>query len=61
MNASKLLIAKRKTLKLTQNQAAKLSKISRAHYTNIENGLRTPSPRSAQRIATTLHFDWKLF
>ena len=35
--------------------------ISRAAYTNIENGKRRPSPEVAQKIAKVLKFKWTLF
>lgn len=46
---------------LTQEQVAILSKISRSHYTHIEQGNKTPSVEVAKRIAKTLNFDWVIF
>lgn len=46
---------------LTQEQVAKLSGISRSHYTHIEQGSKTPSVYVAKKIAKTLKFDWTLF
>lgn len=46
--------------KLTQEQVAQLSGISRSAYSNIENG-RGLSVRLAKKIANALHFDWNLF
>lgn len=47
--------------KLTQEEVAKLSDISRSFYTHIENGTKTPSVEVAKKIAKTLEFDWTLF
>jgi len=47
--------------KLTHEEAAKLSDISRSFYTHIENGTKTPSVDVAKKIAKTLDFDWTLF
>jgi transcriptional regulator with XRE-family HTH domain len=46
--------------KLTQSQVATLSGISRSAYSNIENG-RGLSVALAQKIASALKFDWKIF
>lgn len=46
---------------LTQEEVAKLSGISRTHYTQIETGNKTPSVEVAKRIARTLKFDWVVF
>lgn len=51
----------RKNRKLTQEEVAKLSDISRSFYTHIENGTKTPSVDVAKKIAKTLDFDWTLF
>ncbi|MEH7342714.1 helix-turn-helix transcriptional regulator [Bacillus sp. JJ1532] len=47
--------------KLTQEEVAKLSEISRSFYTHIENGTKTPSVDVAKKIAKTLEFEWTLF
>lgn len=47
--------------KLTQDETAKLSGISRTYYTHIENGTKTPSVEVAKSIAKTLQFDWVNF
>lgn len=47
--------------KLTQEEVAKLSDISRSFYTHLENGTKTPSVDVAKKIAKTLEFDWTLF
>ncbi|MBD1223252.1 helix-turn-helix transcriptional regulator [Virgibacillus halodenitrificans] len=46
---------------LTQEEVAKLSGISRSHYTHIEQGNKTPSVEVAKRIARTLKFEWVIF
>ncbi len=46
---------------LTQEEVAKLSGISRSHYTQIESGNKTPSVEVAKRIAKTLKFEWVIF
>lgn len=46
---------------LTQEEVAKLSGISRTHYTQIEIGSKTPSVDVAKRIAKTLKFNWTIF
>lgn len=45
----------------TQESVARKARISRAAYTNIENGKRRPSPKVAQRIASVLGFPWTWF
>lgn len=47
--------------KLTQEEVAKLSDISRSFYTHIEKGTKTPSVDVAKKIAKTLEFEWTLF
>ena len=46
---------------LSQEEVAREAGISRAAYTNIENGKRRPSPEVAQKIAKVLKFKWTLF
>ena len=46
---------------LSQEDVARAAGISRAAYTNIENGKRRPSPEVAQKIAKVLKFRWTLF
>lgn len=46
---------------LTQAAVAELADISRAYYTQIEIGVRSPSPRAAKRIAAALGFPWTRF
>ena len=57
----KWLIELRKERGLSQYQLADLVGISRSHYTTIESGLRTPSGRTAKKIADVLGFDMALF
>lgn len=45
----------------TQKALSKAVMISRCYYTNIENGKRHPSVKTAQAIAKILNFDWRLF
>lgn len=52
---------KRTNRKLTQEEVAKLSDISRSFYTHIEAGTKTPSVEVAKKIAKTLGFEWTLF
>lgn len=47
--------------KLTQEQVALLSGISRSAYSNIERGTRGLSVNLAKKIASALKFDWKIF
>lgn len=47
--------------KLTHQQVAELTGISRSYYTEIESGEKNPSVPMAKRIAKTLKFDWTLF
>lgn len=46
---------------LTQEEVAKMSGISRSHYTHIEAGNKTPSIKVAQDISKVLKFKWTLF
>lgn len=46
---------------LTQEQVAKLSDISRSHYTSVEIGSKTPSVDVAKRIGKSLGFNWVIF
>lgn len=48
------LITRRKALGLSQEQVAQRAGLSRAYYTNIERGVKTPSLVLAQRIAEVL-------
>ena len=45
----------------TQADIAAVIGVTRAAYTNIENGARNPSPAVAQKIASALGFDWTKF
>lgn len=46
---------------MTQVAVAQNAKISRAYYTQIETGVRSPSPKVAKRIASVLAFAWTRF
>lgn len=46
---------------LTQEKVAQCVGIARAYYTEIENGVKTPSPSVAQKLAQVLDFDWTIF
>lgn len=45
----------------SQESVAEAAKISRAAYSNIENGKRRPSPEVAMRIGAYLDFPWTKF
>lgn len=47
--------------KLTQQAVAQEAEIARAYYTEIENGVKTPSPSVAQKLSIILDFDWTKF
>jgi putative transcriptional regulator len=47
--------------KMTQKELSEKAKINRSFYTQIENGTRSPSPYTAQRIAAALGIDWTIF
>lgn len=49
------LSERRERLRLTHAEIASLANISRAYYTNIEAGRKTPSMKVAKRIADVLH------
>lgn len=51
----------RKTEKLTQIEVAEKVGVTRAYYTNIENGERRPSVDVAKRIGQALDLDWTRF
>ena len=53
----------RKARNMTHDAVASASGISRAYYTNVENGKRgDPLPvDTAKKIAETLGFDWTKF
>lgn len=46
---------------LTHEQVADKAEISRSYYTNIENGIKTPSVKAAKSIAIVLGFPWENF
>lgn len=47
--------------KKTQQETADKAGITRAFYSMIELGIRTPSVENAKKIAGALGFDWTLF
>lgn len=47
--------------RMTQKELSEKAKINRSFYTQIENGTRSPSPYTAQRIAAALGIDWTIF
>lgn len=51
----------RESRRLTQEETAKLSGISRSYYTHIEQGTKTPTVDVAKEIAKTLKFNWVIF
>ena len=51
----------RKAAGKSQAEVAEDIGISRAAYSNIENGKRRPSVEVAKRIAAVLGFDWTRF
>lgn len=51
----------RKAQNLTMKQVSERSDISESMLSLIESGKRTPSVRSAQRIAATLGVEWTKF
>ena len=55
------LAAKRQQARMSQEDISKKVGISRAGYSNIENGKRRPSVTVAKKIAAVLGFDWTRF
>ena len=55
------LAAKRQQARMSQEDISKKVGISRAGYSNIENGKRRPSVTIAKKIAAVLGFDWTRF
>lgn len=49
----------RAQLGLSQTDVSRAVGITRAYYSNIENGLMDPSVKLACKIADVLHTDWK--
>nr|DAP71504.1 MAG TPA: Helix-turn-helix XRE-family like protein [Caudoviricetes sp.] len=58
---NKLLEEKRNELKMTQEEVADKAGITRAYYSMIEAGKKTPSPKIAQRIANIFNIEWTIF
>lgn len=57
----KWLIELRKKNDLTQDQLAEKCGITQMMIANIESGIRRPSPKTAQKIAEILKFNWTKF
>jgi putative transcriptional regulator len=55
------LIDLRKEKELTQSQIANQVGLSKNHYCNIENGIRTPSGKIALKISEELEFPMEKF
>ena len=55
------LIQSRKEKGITQEELAELCDSTQMMISNIENGIRRPSPELAQKIASVLGFDWTKF
>jgi len=55
------LVKARRNKAMTQLAVARHSGISRAYYTQIENGRRDPSIRVAVRLARLLELEWTEF
>ena len=53
----KIIREQRKRIPLSLSQLADMSGVSVTHLSRIEKGLRSPSPRTLQRIAEPLDFD----
>jgi transcriptional regulator with XRE-family HTH domain len=45
----------------THQQIADKAKVSRSYYTEIENGDKNPSVKTAKKIADALKFKWTKF
>ena len=45
----------------THQQISVLAGVSRNYYTEIENGVKTPSVEIAKKLAEALRFDWTFF
>ena len=45
----------------SQREVAKQAGIGQSYYSMIENGIRMPSVRAAQRIGHVLKVDWRAF
>ncbi|MDY3990211.1 MAG: helix-turn-helix transcriptional regulator [Massilioclostridium sp.] len=55
------LVEARAKIGLTQKEVSDRTNISRSHYTNIEQGVRRPSPETAKTIGEVLNIDWQKF
>ncbi len=55
------LVTYRKRYGFSQKALAKKVGISQPSYCTIESGKTNPSPKTAQKIASVLGFDWTVF
>lgn len=51
----------REKASLNHQEVADGAGITRSYYTNIENGIKTPSVKAAKSIANVLKFPWENF
>ena len=56
-NIGKAIREQRKGISFSLKQLSEMSGVSIAHLGRIENGQRSPSPRTLQNIAKPLNFD----
>ena len=61
MTIKKILKEKRTALGLTQADVAERAEITRPYYTQIEAGIKRPSPDVAKKIAAIYQLDWTIF
>lgn len=57
----KWLIELRQNKSLSQEEVAELCDTTQMTISNIENGVRRPSPTLAQKLAKVLNFNWTRF
>jgi len=55
------LIRKRKEKGLSQEELGQLCDTTQMMISNIENGIRRPSTKLAQKLANVLDFKWTVF
>jgi transcriptional regulator with XRE-family HTH domain len=55
------LVNARMCVNMKQEEVASLAGVSRPYYCQLENGVRTPSPQKAKKIAGVLNTDWTYF
>lgn len=61
MEKREWLIKARNDLGMSQLDIAKELEITQQAILNWENGLRTPKPKLARKLAKILNFDWTKF